>query len=86
MASRKPQNSVCQNVSRTMKRVLPCQTSHFQSPLDTVDYGGQDPMISAAGLKERVRKVLDRTEETLKSKKGLITRKESELADRSTML
>lgn len=46
-----PKNCDWVYVLRTKKHVLPCQTSHVQSPLDRVDYGGQGLMISAAGLK-----------------------------------
>lgn len=59
--------------------MLPCQTSHVQSPLDTVGYGGQGLMISAAGLERNNKK--DRREDCY-SWKELITRKETELADK----
>lgn len=58
--------------------MLPCQTSHVQSPLDTAGYGGQGLMISAAGLERNSKK--DRREDCC-SWKALITRKETELAD-----
>lgn len=41
---------------KNKKKVLPCQTSHVQSPLDKVDYGGQGLMISAAGLERHSKK------------------------------
>lgn len=64
------------------QHVLPCQTSHVQSPLDRVDYGGQGLMISAAGLernsKKDIKLLLDGIKTDRYSWKELIKRKEKE--------
>lgn len=65
----------------TLRLVLPCRTSHVQSPLDTADYGGRGLMISAAGLERSgekdMRLLLGMRKRDCCGWKGLIKRNET---------